>query len=143
MLFEIPGLNLGDPKTEAKKYENKPSASSGHQKSAKKLVNNEVSENLTAPKYNNKSQKHVAKKGPISNKNSKAETPQIIKNSASPKVTSHNIEKHSGKSKLQQKMEEKLRGARFRYLNQKLYQSDSREAFNHFKEHPEDFDKVV
>ena len=28
-------------------------------------------------------------------------------------------------------------------LNQKLYQSNSRDALNHFKEHPEDFKNVI
>lgn len=38
------------------------------------------------------------------------------------------------------KEEQKLGGARFRYLNQRLYQSSSKEAFQYFQDHPEDFE---
>lgn len=35
--------------------------------------------------------------------------------------------------------EEKLKGARFRFLNQRLYESHSSEALAYFREHPQDF----
>ena len=42
-------------------------------------------------------------------------------------------------SALQQKMASKLAGARFRWLNEKLYTCSSSEAYEYFQSHPEEF----
>lgn len=43
---------------------------------------------------------------------------------------------------LQQKMKEKLSGARFRWLNEQLYTTKGDESFKLFQEKPELFDEV-
>ena len=137
MLFDVPGLNLGAPKTETA------------QKTGKKVAHDNIPKNMT-PSNSDKKSAEILHKSKPKNKNGKDTTaewltksPEVSSNSAPSKtLPPKKIEKNSSKSKLQQKMEEKLRGARFRYLNQKLYQSHSHEALNHFKEHPEDFQNV-
>jgi len=42
-------------------------------------------------------------------------------------------------SKESNKLKSKLMGSRFRYLNQLLYESDSKGALSYFQEHPDDF----
>ena len=137
MLFEVPGMTLGAPKTEEVK------------KQYSKLPNTNLSktEKKRNPQKSNSDASIKLHPKNKSNKNALAERGTKPTEVPSSKSTVHKsipkkIEKESGKSKLQQKMEEKLRGARFRYLNQKLYQSKSHEALDHFKEHPEDFQKV-
>lgn len=137
MLFEVPGLTLGVPKTEnMNKADCNASADKNDTKKYKKQTN---SNNSSDPL--SKSKPKSIKTGNEAAEWGKKLDETSSKTALSSTVTKK-IEKQSGKSKLQQKMEEKLRGARFRYLNQKLYQSHSLEALNHFKEHPEDFQKV-
>lgn len=137
MLFEVPGLNLGVPKTEdAKKQDSKSSNINIIKDAKKKNLEKNISDNAAHLNPNNKSS------GNALAGRSALPAEATHSKSTSYKSISKKTEKESGKSKLQQKMEEKLRGARFRYLNQKLYQSNSREALDHFKEHPEDFQKV-
>lgn len=141
MLFEVPGLNLGAPKTESKKK------NPAEMKDKSKLPQKGGKEDYDSGSFfSSKSKDKVAKKFTTESCSYSVESTKY--NTAKKNVASTNInfprkiEKESGKSKLQQKMEEKLRGARFRYLNQKLYQSHSHEALNHFQDHPEDFQKV-
>ncbi len=49
----------------------------------------------------------------------------------------------SNLSKLQQKMQKKLKGAQFRWINEKLYTSKSQDAVELMKEKPELFDVVL
>ena len=145
MLFEVPGLSLGAPKTESKKSVNK-NTSEAKEKS-KRSKNIEKDAQFFGSDYFSKSKVKAVKDTPTESSFPKRSSSAISdKFDTSNKSTVANfankIKKESGKSKLQQKMEEKLRGARFRYLNQKLYQSHSHEALNHFQEHPEDFQKV-
>lgn len=147
MLFEVPGLSLGAPKTDSKKTEMSLSNSDSKQIQISNLntKNNGKIEQLIV--MSSTKSKNKVKANLKSNEKDVMSYPYKDKkvapqNNVSSKTNSQKIEKQSGKTKLQQKMEEKLRGARFRYLNQKLYQSDSLEALNHFKEHPEDFQKV-
>lgn len=142
MFFEVPGMNLGAPQTEIQKPKIKAKPVSiasatienkNNSRSRSKNSGNNESKNQSSSKKNKKDEiitpKMVTK-------------PVIIK--ATTKVNAKdNEDSRIGKSKLQRKMEEKLRGARFRYLNQKLYQSSSRDALNHFKENPEDFKNVI
>lgn len=140
MLFEIPGMNLGAPKTDEVKKQHSKLQNIDLSKIAKNAkdrnpqkITPDASVKLR-PKSNS-SKNAVAERG--------TKTTQVVPSkSLVQKSIPRKIEKESGKSKLQQKMEEKLRGARFRYLNQKLYQSKSHEALEHFTEHPEDFQKV-
>ena len=146
MLFEVPGLNLGAPKTEAKNTD------TGKNVVIKDKAKTPVkSEKVASPSVfpsHSKSKSKPMKDTPVETSGlvkttvtGSQKSGSAIKSTAS--IQPKKIEKESGKSKLQQKMEEKLRGARFRYLNQKLYQSNSRDALNHFQEHPEDFQKVI
>ena len=125
MFFEVPGLNLGEPKTEKVSNPKSPKQIDLKLKTIKDKT--DFKNSYSSDKIK------MAKKKPVSYK-SVAITPKIDK------TRGKNTE--SGKSRLQQKMEEKLRGARFIYLNQKLYQSNSQEALVHFKDHPEDFQNV-
>lgn len=47
-----------------------------------------------------------------------------------------------GLTALQLKMKDKLSGARFRWLNEKLYTTEGNEAYTLFQEKPELFDEV-
>ena len=135
MLFDVPGLNLGEPKSLDKK------------KDSKKSKNDEIlsgKDKIDARKYG------YMKKDSFKNFE-KSDQPSVSLKVAKPysKPTQGQnghpnicMGRNSGKTKLQIKMEQKLCGARFRFLNQKLYQSHSQDALNHFKENPEDFEKV-
>lgn len=140
MFFEVPGLNLGAPATEVKKPDhgqaqgNNNASNRSKSKPTISKFKNLFTENIKSrngPKKSSESEKIPLKQASPVSKAAKVSNQPPIK-----------VEKDSGKSKLQQKMEKQLCGARFRYLNQKLYQSHSHEALSHFKEHPEDFDKV-
>ena len=140
MLFEVPGLNLGAPKTEAKNTDNK--KPNGTKAKLPRKFDKDSS-----PPFSSKSKGKPVKDTPTqtsypdcSSKTGTGKPSTAIKSTAPNNLKK--IEKEPGKSKLQQKMEEKLRGARFRYLNQKLYQSHSHDALSHFQEYPEDFQKV-
>ena len=143
MFFEVPGMNLGAPQTEMQKPKTKTKTKPVSIATA--MIENKNSNFRAYNSGNNESKNQSSSK-----KNKKDETiapkmiskPVIIKATAKVNVE-YNHDSSNGKSKLQRKMEEKLRGARFRYLNQKLYQSNSRDALNHFKEHPEDFKNVI
>lgn len=139
MLFEVPGWSLGAPKTEAEKQPKpKPDAS---------LKKNSTAERVSdTPLHNKRPAKDdpALKKHPAGNAQKKQQKPSLVRveksrTSSAPLASSA---ASAGKSKLQQKMEEKLLGARFRFLNQKLYQSSSAEALKYFQDHPEDFDHV-
>lgn len=137
MLFEVPGLSLGTPKTEKN---NKTECDSSTDKTDTKKYKKQILYQNSSGSLS-KSKPRNIKTGEAAEWSKKLN--ETSSKTASPNTFPKKIEKQSGKSKLQQKMEEKLRGARFRYLNQKLYQSHSLEALNHFKEHPEDFQKVI
>ena len=123
MLFEVPGLNLGAPKTEIKKPDNKPKKEKG--------ANNKIEVAKIKQKDNATTVVDVQNsRDPSTRSNSFTSTKLKVKKSkvpASCKASVGHFEKDTGKTKLQQKMEEKLRGSRFRYLNQRLYQIHSRE----------------
>lgn len=136
MLFEVPGLNLGAPKTESKKTDcKKPADTKDKLKLPQKVVK---ADHSSGSLFSSKSSNPSLPSRSFVAESTKSNTAQKNSVTKFPKK----IEKESGKSKLQQKMEEKLRGARFRFLNQKLYQSHSHEALNHFQDNPEDFQKV-
>lgn len=146
MLFEVPGLNLGAPKTEAKNIDTSKNVAI-KDKTKTPVKSEKVASPSVFPSHS-KSKGKPMKDTPVETSSSvKTSVTGSQKSGSTIKSTApiqpKKIEKESGKSKLQQKMEEKLRGARFRYLNQKLYQSNSRDALNHFQEHPEDFQKVI
>lgn len=128
MFFEVPGLDLGEPKTESQLTMKSPKQVAPKDRNSSLGSINNIT---PAPTTDHMSVRKAQKSGPKKSS---------IENSAS---SFKKIEHTPGKSKLQQKMEGKLRGARFRFLNQKLYQSHSREALDYFKEHPEDFQNVT
>ena len=129
MLFEVPGLKLGQPKTEDATKKNK-------EYTAKPLKMKQSVE--TNPKNQNAVAKPKQKK---EHKQASTRTDQNRQPVMTP-TSLPSVFKASQKSKLQKKMEEKLMGARFRFLNQKLYESNSHDALEHFKENPEDFKNV-
>lgn len=135
MLFEVPGMNLGAPKTDSKKIQKVQSVQSKNIDAVKKIpkLTHKFENDATTSKSKGKPSKEEVKESSHS---------RSVKSEPSKNAPAKKIEKMSGKSKLQQKMEEKLRGARFRYLNQKLYESHSHDALSHFQNNPEDFQKV-
>ena len=58
------------------------------------------------------------------------------------KETKETSTEQSSLSTLQQKMQKKLKGAQFRWINEKLYTSKSHDAVELMKEKPELFDVV-
>ena len=139
MLFEVPGLKLGEPKVEEKEKSKRNPPE--HKKKLPKQQNNFASNDDLKVQKNSSTNKH--------SKSFPSEKPRKAPSASSPSPVraptppnSLSIFKSEHKTKLQRKMEEKLMGARFRYLNQKLYESDSKDALLHFKENPEDFKKV-
>ena len=132
MLFEVPGLSLGEPKSLDNKNDSKKFKKD--LRSSRDIKNHERnSSHFKNDKKSNRSTVHANVAKPQSNSGMQRQVNEPI----------ISADLNNGKSKLQIKMEQKLRGARFRYLNQKLYQSHSRDALNHFKDHPEDFEKVL
>ncbi len=118
MLFEVPGLNLGEPKVD-----------DGKSKRPNKAPKKPPTKALATSVSSKKVQKPAKEALPL-------------KSSSVTSSASLSIFKSTQKTKLQRKMEEKLMGSRFRYLNQKLYESDSKEALQLFKQNPEDFKNV-
>lgn len=183
MLFEVPGLNLGEPKvalTKKKKKKPQPQPQPQPQLQPQKQKKNQVGQECdssdaaasattaTSSSRSNKKAK-VEKVGGVDSsvaartkkqdsalhlatkaQNAKAQQAQSGETHRQvgqtvPPITATaatilpSVFNSQHKTKLQRKMEEKLRGARFRFLNQKLYESDSRSALQHFRENPEDF----
>ena len=85
---------------------------------------------MLAKKDDKKQQPQQSEKKPQQSKQTQPEKNSIVKSNAS-KLTP-----------LQQKMKEKLSGARFRWLNEQLYTTKGDESFSLFKEKPELFDEV-
>jgi ribosomal RNA-processing protein 8 len=146
MLFEVPGLNLGEPKVEAVVQKQQV------HKKEKPKVQSVVHHKQQVHKKEMNASNIPTKKDPQPPKNyaslpAKVQKPPSAKTSKSESAPttlspSLSIFKSDQKTKLQRKMEEKLMGSRFRYLNQKLYESDSKEALQYFKQNPDDFKNV-
>ena len=137
MLFEVPGLNLGEPKVESKVKQ--PAPQKEKPASARSSKKEQKPKSVPVP-----SAIKVQKPGkqPTSSSAKVSKPVQHHKADTVAVMPSLSIFQSSQKTKLQRKMEEKLMGSRFRYLNQKLYESDSKEALQHFKQNPEDFKNV-
>jgi len=115
MLFDVPGWNLSAPKTanvveKKRKPDRKKEKKPQNQPPSKQGKPSSEHKYLDAPKFALKPVK-VAK--PVAT----GKKPTAL-----------------------EKREEKLKGSRFRFLNQRLYQSRSDEALAYFKEHPEEFE---
>lgn len=129
MLFEVPGLNLGQPKTEDASKKNKEYTAKPPKM---KQTVKEKPRNQNTPAKPLPKKEYKQANTPTDQNHQPVMTPTSLPS----------VFKASQKSKLQRKMEEKLMGARFRFLNQKLYESNSHDALEHFKENPEDFKNV-
>jgi ribosomal RNA-processing protein 8 len=86
-----------------------------------------------ATKSKKVSQKHKGKVQWKKNSNSSNNLPKPLKNT--PK-------KLSGLSKMQEQMRKRLDGGKFRMLNEQLYTTTGKNAFETFQEDPELFDVV-
>ncbi|KAL1928055.1 hypothetical protein VTP01DRAFT_2971 [Rhizomucor pusillus] len=75
------------------------------------------------------------------NNSSAASTAAAAKQQQPAKTAAKNAEKPSKLTALQQKMKDKLSGARFRWLNEQLYTTRGNEAYKIFNEKPELFDE--
>ncbi|PJF18899.1 hypothetical protein PSACC_01300 [Paramicrosporidium saccamoebae] len=115
MFFNVPSWNLGEPVVDAKK------------KGAKKTVKESQPDAAPRPTNIPKRKEKVEREKSNPAKKSRSVEPVQHKIVELPQT--------KGKSK----EESKLSGARFRFLNQKLYESSSNEALSYFRQHPTDF----
>lgn len=134
MFFEVPDWDVGQPAV-ARKKAKRPAKQS--QDEAPVTLTDPLKPQVTAVKN---SQKMVSdeKKNRLANLTAKAPAPSV-KAPASPAKKLAPPAKASAPSVQVKKALNKLSGARFRYLNQKLYESDSKQALAYFQEHPDDF----
>lgn len=141
MFFEVPGLNLGAPAKDIKNNNNSSSQTivNNHNTSKSNMLKSVSPVKKVGDLF---TENHKLKSIKNNYSNSKDMPLKNVKDAKKLKPSLIKTGKDSGKSKLQQKMEKQLCGARFRYLNQKLYQSNSQDALQHFMENPEDFEKV-
>lgn len=135
MFFEVPDWNVGKPVSEeeliaARKEEAKKLRGSKPQKRVS-FADGETAKNDTRPtKKAKKSVKPVEDFDQPETEPAPSELPkrESHKTISAPKATDETS-----------KLKAKLSGARFRFLNQKLYESDSISALNYFQEHQDDF----
>ncbi len=114
MFFEVPDWKVGKPKTEDEVLK----------------ARKEEELKLKGPK--------PSKKVTFSESSSKkkdADKSEEVK----PSVKSLKVTKPTVKKDESEKLKAKLSGSRFRYLNQILYESDSKSALSYFQEHQDDF----
>jgi ribosomal RNA-processing protein 8 len=132
MLFDIPEWSLGEPKTS--------SAPKIAVKAAKK-----TQQKASCPEDLNPPKKTLDTKAPLAS----TRVEKTVKKPAAPVMpavsrmqtpSARSSSTHLSAVKPLNKMEEKLKGARFRFLNQRLYESDSKAALTYFKEHPDEFE---
>jgi ribosomal RNA-processing protein 8 len=114
MFFDVPSWDLGEPVVEAKKK--------GAKKPRKEPQPDTPSQPTTLPKRKEKLKRDESK-------------PMVPVELVQHKIVKLPQTQTKGKSK----EESKLSGARFRFLNQKLYESSSSEALSYFRQHPTDF----
>lgn len=134
MFFEVPDWDVGQPAV-ARKKTKRPATQTRDEAPAPPTDLTESQPKMTA-----KSQKSAS----TSEKKRPATHPVAVPNAPSTtQVKAGGLAKTTAKtpapSAQVQKALNKLSGARFRYLNQKLYESDSKQALAYFQEHPDDF----
>lgn len=101
-------------------------------KDLKKISTHPEIKNILPPSKHEKIA-YVEKK----NKKVKGKLEQILNNS--PEQNVGNIKKRSAVLGLRERMMQKLKSARFRYLNEEIYSNDSKKAQNIFKEDPQSY----
>ena len=109
--------------------------SAGSKKSLKRKGDHSHSASASNP-HPNPNTKHSTQSEQLFKKAKTSPTPPAP--ASSPMPTPTRVRQLSA---LQQKMASKLAGARFRWLNEKLYTCTSDEAYQYFQQHPEEFDE--
>lgn len=117
MLFEVPGWKIGKPTVSQ----------------PKKAKKKDESEPKAAPqKESPQKKKQKVEKKPRNE-------PPVTQQPSIQKKPTKDLEQLTRLSGMASKAERKLSGARFRHLNEKLYQSSSQDALKYFSENPDDF----
>ncbi|CAO3577174.1 unnamed protein product [Absidia cylindrospora] len=138
-----------DSEKEAKNIERSSAKAGGASTENIKVNNKSNKKTLMPPRRTNsrrKSSPTPVKKAPTSpapeSASASASVPAPSPKKAAKEITPTIADKNEpGLTALQLKMKEKLSGARFRWLNEKLYTTEGNEAYSLFQEKPELFDE--
>lgn len=122
MFFEVPDWSVGKPVSEEEVIK-------ARKEEAQKLRGNKPEKKVSF------AEKPIESPSKKKMKNSKPEAEMPVSAAVAKPVAKVS----SGDTSESAKLKAKLSGSRFRFLNQRLYESDSKEALSYFQEHQDDF----